>query len=471
MCGICGVFGLGDPGAVAPMLATLRHRGPDDELIVGGAEFSLGARRLSIVDLQGGRQPLANETGSVWAAQNGELYNFPQVRERLLQNGHRLHTSCDTEVLPHLYEEYGLDLPRQIDGMFAVAVWDDVRKIGLLARDRTGKKPLYYWWTGRAVYFASELKGLLAIPGFSRRLNFEALHHFLSYKHVPHPLSIFEGVRVLPPAHMLIYKKGSEPVVERYWALNFDDETGRAKASDAELVDEFLALLRRGIERRLMSDVPVGFFLSGGLDSSLSAALATEVSPARIKTFTLTYESGSSTEGKDEDRRWARWVADRFGTEAHEEVVGAFSFPDKIREILRCFDEPFAGVTSTYFLSSLIARHVKVAVSGDGADELFGSYLSHRLAGPVHRYQDYRRTGDPNLIRPFEHQTAMLGDFARLEEWDWRSRLFVFTDEEKQRVWTRGLGARNGAVQHSRSSQMCLQSSYGTRATEPHARG
>src|SRR5437867_2448706 len=261
MCGICGVFGLGDTEIVARMLSTLRHRGPDDELSVGGSNFALGARRLSIVDVQGGRQPLANEAGTVWAAQNGELYNFPDLRRRLLQNGHRLHTACDTEVLPHLYEEHLFDLPEHIDGMFAIAVWDDARQVGLLARDRMGKKPLYYWLDDGVLYFASEIKALLTIPHFRRRINFEALHHFLSYKHVPHPLSIFEGVRILPPAHLLVYRRGEEPQVRRYWKLQFAGRANLEAASEEELVDRFLDLLRTGIRRRLMSDVPVGFFL------------------------------------------------------------------------------------------------------------------------------------------------------------------------------------------------------------------
>ena len=230
MCGIAGFFGNGDRDVVPAMLAALHHRGPDDQHIVSGDRFAIGAARLSIIDVTGGRQPLTNEDGTVIAAQNGELYNFPVARPALLARGHRLRTHTDTELLPHLWEDHAERLPQHIDGMFAVAVWDSRQQVGLLARDRMGKKPLYYWEHGGALYFASELKALLTIPGFERRLNLEALHHYLGYKHVPHPLTIFEGVRMLPPAHRLLFRPGAEPQVARYWQLSF--------ASNAHVPDE-----------------------------------------------------------------------------------------------------------------------------------------------------------------------------------------------------------------------------------------
>lgn len=417
------------------MVATLVHRGPDDGFVVVGEAFSLGARRLSIVGVEDGRQPLSNETGSVWAAQNGELYNYPQVRRELLDGGHHLHTHCDTEILPHLYEEYGTRMVEHIDGMFAIAVWDEAERVGLLARDRMGKKPLYYHRRGDALYFASEIKALLRVPGFERRINFEALHHFLSFKHVPAPLSIFEGISILPPAHMLVYRAGAEPEVRRYWDVDFSATGEMAAWPEDELVEHLLALLRRGVERRLMSDVPIGFFLSGGIDSSLSTALAAEMSPGRIKTFTLTYADSSTTEGKEQDRRWARWTAEKYGTEHYEESVEFSNFPENLRRIIACFDEPFSGTVSTYFLASLIAQHVKVAVSGDGADELFGSYLSHRLAFPLSRFDEYRRTGEARLIRPFETQPEFLARLYEEEDWRWRSKLFVYSDEEKASLY------------------------------------
>jgi asparagine synthase (glutamine-hydrolysing) len=443
MCGICGVFGAGEEAVVRSMLATLTHRGPDDEFVVAGEDFGLGARRLSIVDVEGGRQPMSNETGDVWAAENGELYNYAAVRRRLLRSGHTLRTHCDTEVLPHLYEEHGVDLPREIDGMFAVAVWDDKRKTGVLARDRMGKKPLYYHQTGQRLYFASEIKALLKIPGFVRDLNLEALHHFLGFKHVPHPLSIFKGISILSPAHRLIFEPGAPVRIERYWDVTFDEQECE-RISEQEAIDQFLALLRQGVERRFMADVPIGFFLSGGLDSSLSTAIAAELS-GRIKTFTLTYGPGSTTAGKEQDRRWARWVADRYGTDHHEEAIEFTSFPDSIRTIISCFDEPFSGVVSTYFLAQLIGRHVKVALAGDGADELFGSYLSHRLAQPLAHYRRFLDQGDQGLLRPFENRVDYLAALldgnpgltnGRPAEWAWRAKLLVFSEPEKQALYS-----------------------------------
>ena len=444
MCGICGVFGLGDVDTVRAMLGTLTHRGPDDEHAVSGRDFALGACRLSIVDVEGGRQPVSNEDGTVWAAQNGELYNFPTLRRDLLARGHRFASRCDTETLPHLYEEHGAELATKIDGMFAVAVWDDAGKVGILARDRMGKKPLYYHQHRGALYFASEIKALLRIPGFERRIDLEALHHYLSYKHVPHPLSIFEGVRMLPPAHLLVYRPGAPPAIRRYWDVDFSPSTEAAEMTEGEIVDRLLELLRRGVERRLMSDVPIGFFLSGGIDSSLSTALAAELSTGPVKTFTLTYAEGSTTAGKEQDRRWARWVAERYDTEHHEETIAFGDYPDSLRRILRCFDEPFAGVVSTYFLAQLISRHVKVAIAGDGADELFGSYLSHRLALPLANYAEYARSGDVSLIRPFETQPDFLARLAPMADWEWRHELMVFTDEEKSRLWAPDVSAAMG---------------------------
>ena len=444
MCGICGVFGVGDRTLVEAMLATLVHRGPDDRFMALGAHFGLGARRLSIIDIEGGRQPMSNETGDVWAAENGELYNYRQIRRRLVADGHALHTQCDTEVLPHLYEQYGADLPRHIDGMFAVAVWDDKRKLGLLARDRMGKKPLYYHHAGDRLYFASEIKALLTIPGFVREVNLEALHHFLSFKHVPHPLSIFKGISILPPAHRLLFEPGAPMRIERYWDVSFDVRPDAERMTEGEMVDRLLELLRKGVERRLMADVPIGFFLSGGLDSSLSTVLAAELS-GPIKTFTLTYSSESTTLGKEQDRRWARWVADKYGTDHHEEVIEFSNFPDNIRRILTCFDEPFAGVVSTYFLAQRIARHVKVALAGEGADELFGSYLSHRLAQPLANYRRYLDRGDDDLIRPFESRVDYLAGLLdappgstndRPADCAWRAKLLVFDEEGKQALYS-----------------------------------
>jgi asparagine synthase (glutamine-hydrolysing) len=421
------------------MLETVVHRGPDEGAVVGGDDYALGVRRLAIVDVAHGQQPLSNETGTVWACQNGELYNFPTVRAGLVARGHQLKTLCDTEILPHLYEEHGTALPLQLQGMFAIAIWDTQRKMGLLARDRLGKKPLYYWQQEEALFFGSELKEILRVPGFDKRLNLEAVHHFLGYKHVPHPLSIFDGVAMLPPGHLLLFRAGHPPEISRYWRPDFTPSTETARMTDEEVAEHLLTLLRQGVRRRLMSDVPIGFFLSGGIDSSLSTALAAQEAGSRIKTFTLTYSNESTTPGKDEDRRWARWVAERYGTEHHEENVEFGHFPDAIKQILQAFDEPFAGTLSTFFLARLMGAHVKVALAGDGADELFGSYRSHRLAQPMAAWPEYRRTGREGLLRPFEHELAYLERLWEPEDWQWRAKLLVMSDEEKRSLYAPGM--------------------------------
>lgn len=441
MCGISGVFGRRDAALVNRMLGALVHRGPDDTYTVAGPDYALGVRRLAIVDLEHGRQPLSNERETIWACQNGELYNYPELRTRLTSRGHRLRTRCDTEVLPHLFEEHGPQLAEQIHGMFAVAIWDTESKTGMLARDRMGKKPLYYMERDGALFFASELKALLRVPGFDRTLNLEAVHHYLSYKHVPHPLSIFAGVRMLPPAHRLVFQPEKTAVVTRYWRPDFAEREDLAKLSDDEVAERLIGLLRTGVRRRLMSDVPIGFFLSGGIDSSLSTALAAEESGGRIKTFTLTYSDQSTTPGKEADRRWARWVAEKYATEHHEETVTFEHFPDAIQTVLRAFDEPFAGTVSTFFLSRLIAQHVKVAVAGDGADELFGSYRSHRLAQPLAALPEFRRSGDASLLRWSDEDVASLERLWEPHDWAWRAKLFVLSDHEKDGLYTSDVAA------------------------------
>lgn len=436
MCGIAGVFGRNEPETVDRMLRAIAHRGPDDHFWLGGDDYTLGARRLSIIDLISGRQPLATPDGNVIAAQNGEIYNFQELREQLLAEGHRFAGRSDTEVIPHLYQLYGEAFVEHIHGMFAVSLWDRTRREGLLARDRAGKKPLYYTvWQG-ALYYASEIKSLLQIPGFPRRLRPEALHHYLSYKNVPCPLTIFEGISMLPPAHLLSWRDGQIASIRPYWKLDWTPMEG--ELDEGELAEELLVRLRAGLKRRLIADVPIGFFLSGGLDSSLATALAAEVSPERIKTFTLKYSPDSSTPGKELDLACAREVARRYDTDHHEETLDFGRFKDELPDILSHFDEPFSGVVSTYFLSRLIRKHLKVAISGDGADELFGSYLSHRLAGPL---AEWKRAGALGDLGHFAGQEAYLESLVgapggELDEADWRYKLLVFTDEEKHELYS-----------------------------------
>ncbi len=429
MCGIAGVFGAQAPEVVEKMLGVLAHRGPDDQHCVAGEDFTLGARRLSIIDLAGGRQPLSTPDQSVWACQNGEIYNFPELRAELQSQGHHFSNRSDTEVLPHLYQLHGDRMGAAIHGMFAVAVWDKAKKSGLLIRDRAGKKPLYYCQHQGHLWFASEIKALLQIPGWQRKLNEEAVHHFLSLKNVPAPLSAFEGIHMLPPAHQLVWEDGRIAKIEAYWKLDWTPLEG--DLNEQELADELLQRLQRGVKRRLLADVPVGFFLSGGLDSSLATALAASSSSHKVKTFTLRYRADSSTPGKELDLACARQIARQYDTEHYEEELDFSRFQEELPAILTHFDEPFGGVMSTYFLSRLIVKHLKVAISGDGADELFGSYLSHRLARPLAEFSQ----GKTDDLGHFQDQTEFLARLASPHDWEWRSKLFVFTEEDKQRLY------------------------------------
>jgi asparagine synthase (glutamine-hydrolysing) len=466
MCGIAGLFGSGDRDLVEVMLSQLVHRGPDDGFIVYDDNFAMGARRLSILDLEGGRQPLSNQNSTVWAAQNGELYSYEDNRELLIKRQHRLITKCDTEILPHLYEEFGLDFVTHIDGMFAVSIWDKAKNIGILARDRLGKKPLYYLQLGENLYYASEIKALLQIPGFKRTVNLEALHHYLSFKHVPSPETIFEGIYSLPPAHYLVYKRGQEIKKIRYWDLSFKTDPELAKLDESSLVDIFVEKFRNGIKKRVVADVPIGFFLSGGLDSSLATAVAAETSDEPIKTFTLTYGGDSSTAGKDMDKTCARWVAKKYQTEHHEETVEFSQFPTNIRKIIKCFDQPFSGTVSTYFLAPLIRQNVTVAISGDGADEIFGSYLSHRLAIPLASLPEYQQNNSSTLLKPFdsESEVAYLKDLFEPDDWSWRAKLFVLSDQAKANLYSSSVAEQ---MKNFSSSQMMKETFMQLTATDP----
>lgn len=439
MCGIAGVFGRRDPETVAKMLRVLAHRGPDDQHVVYGEGYTLGARRLSIIDLDHGRQPLAENENRIWASQNGEIYNFREAREELLKTttGHKFFTDGDTEVIPHLYREHGLEFPKKLEGMFAISLYDEGEEQGVLVRDRSGKKPLYYIEHEGALWYASEVKSLLMVPGFQREMNLEAVHHFLSYKNVPAPLSIFEGIKLLSPGHRLLWKNGQIRTLDRYWRLDWTPFEG--ELDERELAEEFIRLMKIGVRRRLVSDVPIGFFLSGGIDSSLSTALAAEVAPGRIKSFTLTYSQESSTPGKELDLRCAREIAKRYDTDHHEELMNFSDFQRELPAILSHFDEPFSGVVSTYFLARLISKHVKVAISGDGSDELFGSYLTHRLARPIAEFCQARAEGrDPGDLGHFAdgQPREFLERIARTEDYKWKHSLAVFNDEDKNALYS-----------------------------------
>ena len=380
MCGICGVIQVSGPLRelaaefdIEAMTDSMTHRGPDDRGIHGGPGIAIGARRLSIIDVAAGHQPLANEDGTVWAAQNGELYNHLEVRADLLDEGHRFATRCDTEVIPHLYERYGADFPKHLSGKFGIVVWDAAHRRAVLARDRLGVKPLYYARVGDVVLFGSELKAVLASGRVPLDLDPVAIELYLTLGYIPGPLTPLAAVSKLMPGHVLLVENG-EVRSRPYWTF---PEPHPERRPLAEWSEGLLEVLERAVRRRLMSDVPLGAMLSGGLDSSLIVALMARNMTEPVKTFSVGFEEDEEHELAD-----ARFVADHFCTDHHELTLSMIESGVSLETLVWHLDEPLCDISSLGFfmLSELAARHVTVALSGQGADELLGGYRKHRVA-------------------------------------------------------------------------------------------
>jgi len=398
------------------MVATLVHRGPDDSGLYVAPGIGLGMRRLSIIDLAGGRQPMLNEDDSLRVVFNGEIYNFRELRAELAARGHRFRTQSDTEAVLHLYEERGPACVERLRGMYALALWDDRRKLLFLARDRMGKKPLYYWHREGLFLFASEVKALLCHPAVSRELDWEALHHYLAFGYTPADRSIFAGIAKLPPAHTATLDRGNLSL-HRYWSLPTGASVTGPPASTTEIIARLRHELREAVRLRLESDVPLGVFLSGGIDSSAIVASMREVTGQRIATFTIGF--GRPVSSFDE-LPYARMVARRFETDHHEEVLEP-KVADLVPGIIRQFDEPFADSSAipTFVVAQATARHVKVALSGIGGDETFAGYpryLGVRLSEYYRRLPRWLRSISgailPRLI-PESEASRNWGDWIR----------------------------------------------------------
>jgi asparagine synthase (glutamine-hydrolysing) len=383
MCGICGVVQIGGeprevvaPEVLNRMTDVMAHRGPNDRGTYERPGVALGVRRLSIVDVEGGHQPVSSEDDRVWAIQNGELYNHDDLRAALRGGGHHFQTRCDTEVLPHLYERFGPGFEARLRGKFALAVWDAKERRAVLARDRLGVKPLYYAIVGDLVVFASELKSLLASGLVDTRLDFEAVDAYLTLGYFPTPSTPLAAVKKLRPGHRLVIDALGVRE-EQYWAYPLPTRNGRP-APVEEYAEGVLERLEESVRLRLMSDVPLGAMLSGGIDSSLVVALMARNMSEPVKTFSVAFtESGVDNELAD-----ARMVARHFGTDHHELELSLADETLSLEELVWHLDEPVADLSSLGFLaiSNLASRHVTVALSGQGADELFGGYRKHLAA-------------------------------------------------------------------------------------------
>ena len=373
------------------MTVALAHRGPDDEQITVKDGMGLGVRRLAIIDLEGGRQPICNEDGSVWVVCNGEIYNFLELREQLLGRGHTLKTRSDTEVIVHLYEELGIGFLEKLRGMFAVAVWDGTSERLVLARDRLGKKPLVYAMLPEGLVFASELGALLADPAVDRTLDLEALDAYLRCQAIPSPRTIYRAARKLPPGHVLVWEEGTARL-ERYWSLRFTPKTDEPAP---EIRRHIRTVLEESVRLRLVSDVPVGVLLSGGIDSTAVAALAARHLTRPVQTFSVGFEEAGYSELPQ-----ARQMAERIGADHHEAMV-RLDVAEMLPILARHYGEPFADKSAipTYWVTRMAARSLKVVLSGDGGDEAFAGYPRY-LPSALHTLFRWLPPGRRNLAAP-----------------------------------------------------------------------
>lgn len=440
MCGIAGWINLdtgksnnGADTVLHSMCETIVHRGPDSEGLWIDDQAALGMRRLSIIDLKTGDQPVFNCDRSVIVMMNGELYNYREIREDLEKRGHKFVTHSDTEILPHLYEEYGDALVDHVNGMFAFSLWDTRSKKLIIARDRFGEKPLYYGVFDRKLIWASEPKAMLAHPLVNAELNLNALRHYVSFDYVPAPMSIYKGVSKLPAAHTLIVENG-EIRTRRYWDLQWDgDVPAKPRRRKEEKAEELRELLSDAVRMRLVSDVPLGILLSGGIDSSTVAAFATHHATERVKTFSIGFEEDSFDESK-----YARQVAKHLNTEHYEDKLSAATAGDLIGEIGTWLDEPMSdgSLIPTYLLARFVRKHVTVALGGDGGDELFAGYPMYYAHGVAAKYKAIPAFLRSVLIEPIVNALPVSTNNL---SFDYKAKRFVraakFDDVERHHSW------------------------------------
>lgn len=401
MCGICGIYSFdrlppSAPKTTRDMCAVMVHRGPDEDGYFHDEKVALGMRRLSIIDLDTGHQPMTNEDRSVWVILNGEIYNFPALRKELIAKGHRFTSRSDTEVLVHLYEEEGKDFALRLNGMFAIALWDARKRRLLLVRDRLGIKPLHYLHLKNEFIFASEIKCLLQ-SDYQKEIDLEAVSRYFTFEYIPAPQSIFKGIHKLMPGHMICIER-DRLSVESYWDLCHRYSAEAPQPPEA-IEREINRRLKDSVEKRLLSDVPLGVFLSGGVDSSAITALMSEVAGSRVKTFSIGFKEKSFSE-----LSYAKQVADHFHTDHREFVVESHAVKELVPILVRFLDEPLAdaSVIPTYIISKLARRFVTVVLSGEGGDELFAGYDTYK-AYQLARW--YRKV--PGFIRNRIIKTAV----------------------------------------------------------------
>jgi asparagine synthase (glutamine-hydrolysing) len=451
MCGIAGIVdydaGYMDTAIVKDMIETMNHRGPDGEGVYSNTNVLLGHKRLSIIDVEGSKQPLCNEDESIWITFNGEIYNYPDLRKKLIARGHRFRTSGDTETLVHLYEDYGSEMVNHLQGMFAFAIWDVKKQTLFLARDRIGIKPLYYCNTSSSFLFASEIKALLQHREVKASYRHESVWHYLTYRSVPAPDTLFENIYKLKPGHTLTvtrdgcYKK-------LYWDIPLSDacdlpaayEKYRSEKNHDTVTDEVEELLLKSVKRRLISDVPLGAFLSGGVDSSLIVAMMSKLTGAQVKTYSVGFENFAFSETP-----YAKTVSDLYKTDHHELILGEDFFADNLEKATWMRDKPLSEPADVplHLLAKMASQDVKVLLSGEGSDELFAGYpkYSYDRFAPMLSWMPGAIVSGvgkilPSKLRRAEVAMKSLSEKNRIDRW---AQWFApFSKSEKRKLFGDG---------------------------------
>ena len=479
MCGICGKISLDINSSINEdlmrrMCGVLKHRGPDDEGVYlnrvegqgSGVKVGLGHRRLSVIDLSSaGHQPMSNEDQTVWIVLNGEIYNFLELRDDLVKRGHRFKSHTDTEVILHLYEEQGIECLHNLRGAFAFAIWDEKGQRMFAARDRIGKKPFYYVYKNQTLIFASEIKAILQDPDVSAHVNRMAITDYLSYGYTPTPETMFAGIMKLPPAHFLIYENGAIKI-ERYWRLDFSK---KIILSEAQYCERILSLLEDATRIRLISDVPIGAFLSGGVDSSAIVYMMSKINAGAVKTFSIGFE-----EERHNELRYARVIARHFGTEHHEYIVRPQAI-ELLPKLVWHYNEPYADSSAlpSFYVAKMTRQEVKVALNGDGGDEDFGGYerfmaaryaeLFRKIPGPIRSGVIEPATNMMPDSLEFNNPAAKLKRFMRMASKPYRERHYnwvtIFRDSEKEDLFTdefkREMKSRNSFTYLNNAFEEC----------------
>ena len=435
MCGIAGIYnykkGNVSYAEIKKMTDAIKHRGLKDEGIWIKNNIGLGHRRLSIFNLNGrSKQPISNEDKSVWLVCNGEIYNFKELKKELEDKGYKFNLKSDSEIIVHLYEEYGIEFVKKINGIFAIAIWDEKKQRLTIVRDRLGIKPLYYSINNKGVIFSSEIKGILAHPLFKKEINFEALHYYFFHNQIPTEKTIFKNIHSILPAELIIFSKNSRlPQKKKYWKLIFNENNTE---NEKDISEHLLNLLENSVKSHMIADVPMGVALSGGIDSSVLVALLSKYSNKPIKTYSFSFEDDTLV--KKDDFQMAGYIAKLFKTDHHTFVLKPQTLIENLNKIIESFDMPISTFAFDYYLCQEAAKEVNVIFTGDGTEELFGKYWNHRLAQSMAHVLNYvdNKKDYAYLEEEFIKKYSQI-----IPERAWQfSELYAFKNEDRKKLYS-----------------------------------